>query len=296
MSTEDTGTIPWMEFLQVRLCNITVIPPVYSRLLVAEEHLGGLDVPCCSRHTSAMQKRSRAEVAAAVKARRLELQLTPAEVIEASGVSAKTYNKLEDGTRWPQERSRLKIEPVLQWRSGSIENLLAGGEAEPTSKAIISQALKNLDILVEERSQLAQLVVDLAIEADGVDTSASKLDTTIKNMDDARDLVDGVETLLIDIDRLTQHIHDEALRVVGGDKAELRRLKADSIARRRAERLNQLPRPSMQISLTTSDDNQQPNSSDYAQDGSLDDPVGDEIIDSAGPEVDDTDHREKQGR
>lgn len=75
-----------------------------------------------------MEPRSKAEVGARVKARRLELRMTPSELVAAAGIDDKTLQRLEDGTRWPQERTRLKIEPVLLWAPGSIEQILRGGE------------------------------------------------------------------------------------------------------------------------------------------------------------------------
>ncbi|BCI55013.1 hypothetical protein NIIDNTM18_42910 [Mycolicibacterium litorale] len=66
-----------------------------------------------------------------MKARRLELQKTPGEVVAEAEVDPKTYARLEDGTRWPQERSRLKIEAALEWEPGSIGRLLDGGDATP---------------------------------------------------------------------------------------------------------------------------------------------------------------------
>lgn len=76
----------------------------------------------------AMTKRSKAEVGERVKDRRLELGLTEGQVIQAAKIDTKTYGSLEDGSRWPQERTRLRIEPVLRWQPGSIDRLLNGEE------------------------------------------------------------------------------------------------------------------------------------------------------------------------
>jgi hypothetical protein len=76
----------------------------------------------------AMSDRTKTEVGALVRARRLALRMSPGQLIEEAGIDAKTLHRLEDGTRWPQERTRLKIEPVLRWAPGSIDNLLHGKE------------------------------------------------------------------------------------------------------------------------------------------------------------------------
>lgn len=82
-----------------------------------------------------MTKRSKAEVGERVKARRLALGLTEGQVIQAAKIDTKTYGSLEDGSRWPQERTRLRIEPVLRWQPGSIDRLLNGGEPIEISAA-----------------------------------------------------------------------------------------------------------------------------------------------------------------
>lgn len=89
-----------------------------------------------------MDQRSKEEVGAIVKARRHELGLTAPDVVSAAGIDPKTYASLEDGTRWPQERTRLRIEPVLQWEAGSIDRLLVSDDPiEGPAPWKMSQAL-----------------------------------------------------------------------------------------------------------------------------------------------------------
>lgn len=78
-----------------------------------------------------MDKRTPIEVGQLVKARRLELKLTQSAVVTAAGVDPKTYASLEDGSRWPQERTRLKVEEVLGWSPGSIGRALTGEDPAP---------------------------------------------------------------------------------------------------------------------------------------------------------------------
>lgn len=137
--SEHSGTcqgIVWEQFgirrnLQVRHAYSPVIPPMYSRIFRRRERNFTFDVPDCSRHTEVMKERSRDEVGAIVKARRLELGRTQADIVAAAKVDPKTYGALESGARWPQEGSRIKIEAALEWETGSIDAVLAGGDATP---------------------------------------------------------------------------------------------------------------------------------------------------------------------
>lgn len=82
-----------------------------------------------------MENRSRAEVGALVKARRLELRITEKQLQAVTKIDPKTLKKLESGERWPQEETRMKVEVELQWMPGSIQALLEGGAATPMPPA-----------------------------------------------------------------------------------------------------------------------------------------------------------------
>ena len=82
-----------------------------------------------------MQRLTNAEVGAAIKARRLQLGMAELAFVTAAGIDAKTLQRLEDGTRWPWESTRLKIEQALKWSPGDIEKLRAGGEPTPLPDA-----------------------------------------------------------------------------------------------------------------------------------------------------------------
>lgn len=73
-----------------------------------------------------MENRTRAEVGALVKARRLELRITEKQLQAATKIDPKTLKKLESGERWPQEETRMKVEVQLRWMPGSIQKLLEG--------------------------------------------------------------------------------------------------------------------------------------------------------------------------
>lgn len=82
---------------------------------------------------SVMTGRTKAEVGARVQARRRELQLTPGQLVQQAQIDDKTLQKLENGTRWPQEKTRFAIEAVLRWTPGSIALIRAGEEPTPLS-------------------------------------------------------------------------------------------------------------------------------------------------------------------
>lgn len=105
----------------------------------------------------------------------------------------------------------------------------------PEDVAVIEQMRHRLSVRGHDSANteaadrnVAQILVALAIDADEVDSAAAHLD--------ARELDDDVESLLIEVDRLTQRIHDEAVAAVGGDIETLRRLKSDAIRERRSRR------------------------------------------------------------
>ena len=102
-----------------------------SRRFKAKEHSGPLAVPIGSRHAQGVSKRTNAEIGARVRARRIELKLTPSELLTKADIDAKTLQRLEDGTRWPIERTRRRIEEVLAWSPGGIDAIRDGDEPTP---------------------------------------------------------------------------------------------------------------------------------------------------------------------
>ena len=57
--------------------------------------------------------------------------MSEARLRTAARVDRKTLAGLLDGTRWPQEETRLKIETALDWEPGSIQALREGRNATP---------------------------------------------------------------------------------------------------------------------------------------------------------------------
>lgn len=93
---------------------------------------------------SRMEPRSLTEVGALVRERRVALNLTPGQLIDRADIDAKTLQKLEAGERWPQEKTRRKIEPVLKWKPGGIDALRDGGEPEEVTSASLGRGLASL--------------------------------------------------------------------------------------------------------------------------------------------------------
>lgn len=62
-----------------------------------------------------------------VKARRIELGLSPADAAELVGVSRQAWAAWERGTV-PYDRNWAAIERTLKWKRGSVESVRDGGE------------------------------------------------------------------------------------------------------------------------------------------------------------------------
>ena len=72
--------------------------------------------------------RSLAEVGRLVAQRRAHQHLDQTGLARAARVDPKTVRSLENGTRWPRDSTRTRIENALAWTPGSIERLRSGGE------------------------------------------------------------------------------------------------------------------------------------------------------------------------
>ncbi len=70
------------------------------------------------------RRRVRVAVKAEMGRRRWNIQ----QLIDASGLDRSTVGDFLDGTRWPQQRTLGAIEEALGWPSGSIPEVLEGGE------------------------------------------------------------------------------------------------------------------------------------------------------------------------
>ena len=74
----------------------------------------------------------REALGAAIKARRLALNLSVNAAAKAARIDRATWTAAETGTRQTEAYNAGRIERVLGWAAGSIEAILAGGE--PTER------------------------------------------------------------------------------------------------------------------------------------------------------------------
>jgi transcriptional regulator with XRE-family HTH domain len=72
------------------------------------------------------------QLADAIDARRLDMDLTWRELATLANISATTFDNIRAG-RVPRARTRRRIEDALSWSHGSINRILSGGE--PTMAA-----------------------------------------------------------------------------------------------------------------------------------------------------------------
>lgn len=121
-----------------------------------------------------MDGRSQAEVGALVDQRRKHRGMSEAQLRVAAGVDRKTLRALLDGSRWPQEETRMRVEAVLGWVAGAIQDLKDGLEAGelPEGEAPQPPSLRLIpddELLAEIRYRMmrgARDVVETAPQSD----------------------------------------------------------------------------------------------------------------------------------
>ena len=256
-----------------------------------------------------MKQRSNEEVGEMVKARRLELRMAPNEVTAAARVDPKTYASLEDGTRWPQERSRLRIETALWWQPGTIAALAKGDYptilpdvrnfdddvARLQSVRRAAQAASDEEAQMRAENELANVystrgrfehaqyearqsghlnvMVDLSFLADEVDSAASlSTPSSDAGEDEIADFISEVETLISVVEDLTDAVHDLVLDGFDGDLALLRQMKRD--VRKRNLATKGMQEQDDNIASADSDE-ERPNPLDGTDDFAADDDNGD---------------------
>lgn len=101
-----------------------------------------------------MSQRTTTEVGQLVGQRMKSLRLSVRQVVTEAKVDRKTVLDLTRGTRWPQEETRFKIEAVLGWAGGSIQDLRDGRDATelPTDELVTVDPLRQVtdDELIAE--------------------------------------------------------------------------------------------------------------------------------------------------
>ncbi|KMO70577.1 hypothetical protein EV589_0244 [Mycobacterium sp. BK558] len=89
---------------------------------------------------------------AAAAARRRELDISQRRLAAEGVINAGALIAFEKGRSWPRQRTRAKLEEVLQWPSGTIERLRTGQADRPRPPAVPPGA-------GDEASLIAQAVV-----------------------------------------------------------------------------------------------------------------------------------------
>ena len=72
-----------------------------------------------------------ARAGAAAAARRRELDISQRSLAADGIINAGALIAFEKGRSWPRERTRAKLEEVLQWPQGTIDRLRRGEPADP---------------------------------------------------------------------------------------------------------------------------------------------------------------------
>lgn len=113
-----------------------------------------------------MSERTTAEVGHLVGQRMKSLRLAVRQVVAQAKVDRKTLTGLLEGTRWPQEETRYRVEAALGWAGGSIQDLRDGRDAtelpadEPAGVDPLQQATDD-ELLNEVQRRMKGLRHDL---------------------------------------------------------------------------------------------------------------------------------------
>jgi transcriptional regulator with XRE-family HTH domain len=98
-----------------------------------------------------------------VRRRRKLLELTQADVAERGGPSVATIGAIETNRAGRlSRRSRRALERVIEWESGSVDDVLAGGHPRPLEVARAEGvAPASQDVVATERFALAERVLEM---------------------------------------------------------------------------------------------------------------------------------------
>lgn len=85
---------------------------------------------------------ARSRLATAIERRVLQLDLTMREVAERSGMTEVTWRRIRKGTGTLTDRAKTRIERALDWTSGSVDAILAGGKpVEIVAEPVVATAV-----------------------------------------------------------------------------------------------------------------------------------------------------------
>lgn len=131
---------------------------------------------------------------AAAAARRRELDISQRRLAADGIINAGALIAFEKGRSWPRERTRARLEEVLQWPPGTIARLRAGGDPAPPAPPGPRSATSSEAGGIEDGSLIAQ----------AVDTAVHTLAGTIATLPDVThpDFVARASSILADLRQL----------------------------------------------------------------------------------------------
>lgn len=99
----------------------------------------------------------------AAASRRRELDITQRNLAKYKIINAGALISFEKGRSWPRERTRAKLEDVLQWPSGTIEIIRNGGEVPGTQTAAVTD--EGQASLIVDAAEVAMKTFAAAVDA-----------------------------------------------------------------------------------------------------------------------------------
>ncbi|MEZ0363567.1 FHA domain-containing protein [Mycobacterium sp. pUA109] len=100
---------------------------------------------------------------AAAASRRRELEITQRNLAKYKIINAGALIAFEKGRSWPRERTRAKLEEVLQWPAGTIEQIRNGGAVPGTESAHPSD--EGQASLIVDAAEVAMKTFAAAVDA-----------------------------------------------------------------------------------------------------------------------------------
>lgn len=91
----------------------------------------------------------------AVRTRRGEKRFTQHDLAELSGVSRRTIQEFESGTRWPQSDTLASLEHALGWHLGYLAEMAASIDADgKVDGDVAEQQIRDMPYLLEDDREL----------------------------------------------------------------------------------------------------------------------------------------------
>lgn len=124
----------------------------------------------------------RRRLAEIIKTRRLERGLSTSKAAQAAGIDRATWSTAESGTRRTSEHNWAGIERALGWRTGSIAEILQGGEPTLADDEPVDEEIELVRTDPKLTEDMRERIIRLIIERRERDKAAA--------LDDTRRLID----------------------------------------------------------------------------------------------------------